>query len=245
MAKVIAVIPARYASSRFPGKPLADLAGKPMIVHVLERTVRAQGIDDVIVATDDRRIYDAVIAAGGKARMTDASHASGTDRVAEVAAATDADIIVNVQGDEPLLDPKMIEQVIAPFFADRTVEFASLKRAMDKTDDPDNPNLVKVVCDENDFALYFSRSRIPFNRDEQADICGYFAHIGIYAYRKDALLKLAAARPTSLEQCEKLEQLRILENGWRIKVPSTEYQSLGVDTPQDLKRANQLLQESD
>jgi 3-deoxy-manno-octulosonate cytidylyltransferase (CMP-KDO synthetase) len=139
----------------------------------------------------------------------------------------------------------MIEQVIAPFLTDQTVEFGSLRRVMDDSDDPNNPNLVKVVCDANDFALYFSRSRIPHNRDEQPGAIGCFAHIGIYAYRREALLRLAAAQPTGLELCEKLEQLRILENGWRIKVPITEHKSLGVDTPQDLELANQLLQESD
>ena len=244
--KIIAVIPARYASTRFPGKALAEIAGKPMIQHVLERSARAKLVSHTIVATDDPRIADAVRRAGGEAIMTSNSHETGTDRLAEIAMNLDADIIVNVQGDEPLICPDMIDQAIQPFLEESDLQMGTLKTRIKSLHDFLSPNVVKVVTDNLGNALYFSRSPLPFFRDKWKDLkdesfcCGKllcYKHIGLYVYRRDFLLKFASMTPTFLEKAEKLEQLRALENGIRIRVVETEFESIGVDTPDDLVKA--------
>lgn len=236
------VIPARYASTRFPGKPLALLAGKPMLQHVWEGARTARLAARVIVATDDARIRDAALAFGAEAVMTDPNHPTGTDRLAEVARALDAEVIVNVQGDEPLIRGAVIDAVLAPF-ADAAVEMASACRKPAAGDDVASPDVVKVVRDLRGDALYFSRSPIPHNRDGGAPAAQALIHIGLYAYRRDVLLRYAALAPTPLEQTEKLEQLRALEHGVRIRMVEVEYESIGVDRPADLARAEARIRE--
>lgn len=249
MNSITAIIPARYGSTRFPGKALADLGGKPIIRHVYERTCAAKLVSQVIVATDDQRIADVIRQAGGKAVLTSAEHETGTDRLAEVAANIESNIIVNVQGDEPLIEPAMINQAIEPFLQNPHLQMSTLKSRIKKLDDFLSPNVVKVVTDNNGYALYFSRSPLPFCRDEWQAlndeaftdgrlIC--YKHVGLYVYCRDFLLDFAAMPPTFLEKTEKLEQLRALENGVKIRVVETEYESLGVDTPEDLAKAREL-----
>jgi 3-deoxy-manno-octulosonate cytidylyltransferase (CMP-KDO synthetase) len=234
---VVAIIPARYASSRFPGKPLAEIAGRPMIEHVYRRAAEARGVDAVVVATDDRRIVEAVEAFGGVARMTGAAHRTGTDRVAEVAADLSCAIVVNVQGDEPLLDPGMITAVVEPLRADAEVVMTTARRPLTDAADLDNPHVVKVVSDGRGDALYFSRAPIPHGAAGGAQA---FVHVGLYAFRRDFLLRFAALPQTPLELAESLEQLRALEHGYRIRTVVTEHHSIGVDTPEDLERARRL-----
>jgi 3-deoxy-manno-octulosonate cytidylyltransferase (CMP-KDO synthetase) len=250
--KITAVIPARYASTRFPGKALAEIYGKPMIQHVYERTARAKLVSRTIVATDDQRIADAVHRAGGEVVMTSLHHETGTDRLAEVAASLDSDIIVNVQGDEPLICPDMIDAAIAPFLEESDLQMGTLKTRIKSLHDFLSPNVVKVVTDSLCNALYFSRSPLPFFRDKWKDLkdesfcCGKLLchkHIGLYVYRRDFLLKFASMTPTFLEKSEKLEQLRALENGVRIRVVETEFESIGVDTPDDLVKAQLRFQQ--
>jgi 3-deoxy-manno-octulosonate cytidylyltransferase (CMP-KDO synthetase) len=231
---VVAIIPARYDSTRFPGKALADIGGKPMIEHVYRRAAEADLIDAVVVATDDRRILDAVEAFGGIARLTSGAHRTGTDRVAEIAADLPADIIVNVQGDEPLIDPKMISSVVQPFREDASVQMTTARRALTDPEDLLNPHVVKVVTDGRGDALYFSRSPIPNGAGAA------FVHVGLYAFRREFLLRFAALPQTPLEVAESLEQLRALEHGFRIRTVVTEHHSIGVDTPDDLERARRL-----
>jgi 3-deoxy-manno-octulosonate cytidylyltransferase (CMP-KDO synthetase) len=233
---VFAIIPARYASTRFPGKPLADICGKPMIQHVYERTAQADSISQVVVATDDERIREVVLGFGGEVAMTRPDHPSGTDRLAEVAATIEADLIVNVQGDEPLIDPVMIDQAVKPLLANPSVVMGTLKCRIDNDDDFANPNVVKVVVDKDDFALYFSRSPIPCLRDAVMAEVDLFKHVGLYVYRREFLLKYPALPETPLELSEKLEQLRALEHGYRIYVAETDRQSIGVDVPEDLQK---------
>jgi 3-deoxy-manno-octulosonate cytidylyltransferase (CMP-KDO synthetase) len=239
--KCIAIIPARFASTRFPGKPLAKIAGRPMIQHVYQKACQARGISDVIVATDDPRIYEAVIGFGGKAEMTSSSHCSGTDRVAEVALKIDAEVIVNVQGDEPLIDPSCLEALIAPFAADDQLLIATVKSVSSRAEEYASPHVVKVVADQNDFALYFSRAPIPCYPRGLSDAAQFFKHVGIYAYRRRFLEALGSLKESFLEKAESLEQLRFLENGFRIKVVRYDYESVSVDTPEDLQRVKQLL----
>ena len=238
--KVVAIIPARYGSTRFPGKPLADLAGKPVIQHVYERVSVAERVDEVLVATDDQRIQSAVDAFGGTAVMT-SDHPSGTDRVAEVAAELQADIVVNVQGDEPLIDPAMIDQVIGPLLADPSLPMATLAARLTDEDELRNPDVVKVVTDRLGRALYFSRSLIPYPCDPEVAADLYGKHIGLYAYRQEFLLEFASRDPSPLERAEGLEQLRALEYGARIQVVMTEYDTIGIDTPEDLDMARRML----
>lgn len=240
---ITAIIPARYASIRLPGKPLLEIAAKPMIQHVYERAREAELVNRVIVATDDMRIFDAVKGFGGEVVMTSDTHKSGTDRLAEVAAALESDIIVNVQGDEPLIDPAMIDEAIRPLMEDSSIVMGSLKAEIRDEAELNNPNLVKVVVDRNDFALYFSRYPIPYFRDASplSLLTGHFKHIGLYVYRRGFLLEYAGMPQTPLEEAEKLEQLRALENGYRIKVPTTRLQSIGVDTEEDLERVRRIL----
>ena len=251
--KITAVIPARYASTRFEGKALADILGKPMIQHVYERTTRAALVDEVIVATDDERIAACVRGFGGRALMTARDHETGTDRLAEVAAGLDVEIIVNVQGDEPLIEPAMIDEAIRPLVDDPTVLMATLKSRIKTLHDFLSPNVVKVVTDWEGNALYFSRSPLPFFRDKWNDLkdeafaagrllC--YKHVGLYVYRRSFLLQFAQMSPTYLELAEKLEQLRVLENGCRVRVVETEYESIGVDTPGDLDKVLEKLKKS-
>jgi len=248
--KVTAVIPARYHSIRLPGKPLADIAGEPMIRWVYERAQRARLVDEVWVGTDDERIHKVVLSFGGNSQMTSSNHRSGTDRIAEIAKNKDWDVVVNVQGDEPLLDPAMVDSVINCLHKDSSVYMSTLKREITAQDEIINPNVVKVVTDLNGFALYFSRSPLPYFRQIWQNIknIGYeplphlvFKHIGLYAYRRDFLLHLSDLEPTPLEKIEHLEQLRVLENGYKIKVITSEKDTIGVDSFGDLERVRQIV----
>jgi 3-deoxy-manno-octulosonate cytidylyltransferase (CMP-KDO synthetase) len=236
---VIAIIPARYDSSRLPGKALAEIDGVPMIVRVWQRTRQARSLERVIVATDDDQIALAVREAGGEAEMTASTHQSGTDRIAEVAGRIHADVYLNVQGDQPFIAPQDLDALAAPMLADPSLAMATLATPIIDDEEWYNPNKVKVVCDARGDALYFSRSPIPFARDGgRPDIA--LRHIGVYGYRRDFLLAFAALEPGVLEQLEKLEQLRALERGYRIRVVASIAPSLEVDTPADLERANQV-----
>jgi 3-deoxy-manno-octulosonate cytidylyltransferase (CMP-KDO synthetase) len=238
---IVAVIPARYASTRLPGKALADLDGRPMIEHVYRRVALSKTLTDVIVATDDLRIATRVHDFGGKVRLTKATHETGTDRLAEVAASLDCDVVVNVQGDEPLIDPRSIDELVAPFDSDRSVQVTTLFRRIHNVSELNNPNITKVVVDRGGFALYFSRAPIPFLRDPRGGWPPLYRHIGLYAYRRSALLVLASLEPTPLERAESLEQLRALEHGIRIKAVETRYESFEVNTPEDLAQVRRLL----
>lgn len=236
---VIAIIPARYDSSRLPGKALAEIGGLPMIVRVWRQARQARTLERVIVATDDERIADAIRAAGGEAEMTASSHQSGTDRIAEVAERVHAEIYLNVQGDQPFIAPEDLDALSAPMRADPSLAMATLATPIIDDEEWYNPNKVKVVCDARGDALYFSRSPIPFARD--GGIPGVARrHIGVYAYRRDFLMAFAALEPGVIEQIEKLEQLRALERGYRIRVVASVAPSLEVDTAADLARANQV-----
>jgi 3-deoxy-manno-octulosonate cytidylyltransferase (CMP-KDO synthetase) len=237
---VLAVIPARYQSTRLPGKALLDIAGRSMIEHVYRRASAARSIDAVLVATDDERIVQAVEAFGGVACMTSPDHSSGTDRLAEVVADLRCGLIVGVQGDEPLLDPGVIDAAVAPLRADPDIPMGTAARRVHDADELANPNVVKVVCDGDGFALYFSRAPIPHGRDRSAEGAAR-VHVGLYVYRREALLRLAGLEPGPLERAEILEQLRALEHGIRIKVVETGYESFGVDTPEDLVRIRQRM----
>ncbi len=250
---IIAVIPARYGSTRFPGKALVLIKDKPMIQWVYERTRRSRLVNRVIVATDDERIREAVFSFGGEAVMTSRTHPTGTDRIAEVAANIDCDIVVNVQGDEPLIQPEMIDEAVAPLVRDPSIPMGTLCRKIDDPAEAFDPNVVKAVFDRNGFALYFSRAPIPWNRNLWAGkkifsdlppADGLHKHIGLYAYRRDFLLRYAGLPQTALEDREKLEQLRALEHGHRIKVTVTRHESFGVDIPADLSKILQQLEES-
>lgn len=237
--KTAAIIPARFASTRFPGKPLAELLGKPMIQWVYEACKSSMLFDYVIVATDSPEIMQAVIAFGGDCRLTSVSHQSGTDRIAEVAHELDAEIILNVQGDEPLIEQACLAELLRAF-TDPEVGVASLMTRITETEDLHNPNVVKVVTSYKGDALYFSRSAIPFNRDGNTS-CSYYRHIGVYAYRKESLLKFISLAPSHLEQIEKLEQLRLLENGFKLRMVETDYQGIGIDSPHDLQVVSAIL----
>lgn len=242
--KTVAIIPARFASSRLEGKPLLDIAGKPMIQRVYEAAAQARLIERVIVATDDRRILDTVTRFGGEAQLTAAHHASGTDRVAEVARHIPCDTVVNLQGDEPLMEPRLIDALTESLLTDQDVYMASAQAPI-RISDLANPNIVKVVSDRDSYALYFSRSPIPYhfsNGSADGDSLG-FKHIGIYIYRKDFLMKLVELGPSPLEKQERLEQLRVLENGYRIKLVSTDYDAPGVDTPADLDQVRKRVEQ--
>jgi 3-deoxy-manno-octulosonate cytidylyltransferase (CMP-KDO synthetase) len=252
---VVALIPARYASTRLPGKPLLELAGLPMILHVVKRAQQVPAIQRVI-ATDDERVFNVVKAAGEEAWMTSAAHRTGTDRLAEVAAQLDADIIVNVQGDEPLIEPATIEAAVTPLLADSSLVMSTTCEPIETAADVLNPNVVKVVTDAAGFALYFSRNPLPYARAEaqthgsleaalqvQPELLARYAkHTGLYVYRRDFLLTYAKLPPTPLEQLELLEQLRALEHGYRIRVVKVAHRSIGVDTPEDVELVSRLLQ---
>lgn len=254
--EVVAVIPARYASSRLPGKPLADIAGRPMIVRVAERARQARLVSRVIVASDDIRIISAVKSAGFEALPTSAEHSTGTDRIAEVARNLSENIIVNLQGDEPLLSPTTIDAAVEPLMSDPELLMTTTCEPLGSARDLMDPNAVKVVVDACGNALYFSRSPIPYPRDfvlrygslidaisaEPALLDSFNRHTGLYAYRRDFLLRFASMPRSPLEQLESLEQLRALEAGIRIRVVRCSERSLGVDTPEDLERARRLFQ---
>jgi len=240
--KVVGIIPARFEATRFPGKPLAKILGKPMIQWVYERAKKSSCLEALMVATDSQEIYQQVKSFGGEVVLTSNKHQSGTSRVAEVAEQLDVEIIVNIQGDEPLISPHAIDEAIKPLLTDPDIYMATLKHKITDKNELSNPNIVKVVTDKNDFALYFSRALIPFiNPPFPADI---YKHIGLYVYRKDFLLKLVQLPPTTIEQVEKLEQLRVLENGYKIKVIKTNYYSIGVDTEKDLEKVSKILAKS-
>ena len=240
--RTIAVLPARYGSTRFPGKPLALIAGKPMIQWCYESTRKCRDLDDVIVATDDVRIFDAVTAFGGKAVMTSPNHPTGTDRIAEAVKDIDADLIVNVQGDEPLMSDKVLSQLIAAM-RESGAEMGTAAVPFSKTGrDPNDPNAVKVVVDRRGFALYFSRSLIPFPRQGGAPV-EPLLHWGLYAYRRDFLYEFVKWERGKLEACESLEQLRALENGAKISVIVTQERSVGVDVPEDIEFVEKMIAE--
>ncbi len=237
--KIIGVIPARYASTRFPGKPLADIRGKPMIQHVWENSSRSKLINELYVATDDKRIYDTVSRFWGNAVMTSKKHKSGSDRIGEVIKNKNCDIIVNIQGDEPFINPLNIDKAIKPLLRDKNVQVSTLCAPIRNKDEIDNPNVVKVVADKSGFALYFSRYGIPYNRDSSGN-ARYYKHVGLYVYRRKFLLEFTKLKPSKLETAERLEQLRILENGVKIKVVVTNVDSVTVDTEKDLIKIRRL-----
>jgi 3-deoxy-manno-octulosonate cytidylyltransferase (CMP-KDO synthetase) len=215
--------------------------GHPMVEHVYRRAAASPTVSQVIVATDDLRIAAAVRQFGGEVRMTRADHHSATDRLAEVAASLDCDIVVNVQGDEPLIDPDSITAAVAPFSVDASLQVTTLFHRISTPEELSNPNIVKVVVDRGGFAMYFSRAPIPFVRDPRGGWPPLYRHVGLYAYRRSALLVLATLEPTPLERAEALEQLRALEHGIRIKAVETKYDSIGVDTPEDLEQVRRLI----
>jgi 3-deoxy-manno-octulosonate cytidylyltransferase (CMP-KDO synthetase) len=235
----VGVIPSRYAATRLPGKPLLPIAGKPMIQHVYERARAARRLSRVLVATDDVRILDAVHAFGGEAVLTSPEHRSGTDRVAEAARELDAEVVINIQGDEPMLRPEPLDALVTAFVQHPALEIATLAHPIARSRDAEDPAAVKVVLDREGYALYFSRLAIPFYRDGSDG--GWWRHMGVYAYRKSALLRFATLAPTPLEQAEALEQLRALENGMRILVLATTDEAIGVDTPEDLERVRGMM----
>ncbi len=239
--RILGVIPARYASSRFPGKALAAFAGKTIIQHVYERSSRCPLLDELIIATDDQRIREAAERFGAAVRLTRSDHPSGTDRVAEVAASSEAEIIVNIQGDEPLIEPAAIEAAARALLESSPAPMATLKKRIVNLQEFTNPNVVKVVTDHSGHALYFSRSPVPYDLTGEAV---HYKHIGLYVYRREFLLQYSKLRVGPLERAERLEQLRALENGYRIRVIETEYESLGVDTPDDLRRVEKIYRES-
>jgi 3-deoxy-manno-octulosonate cytidylyltransferase (CMP-KDO synthetase) len=244
-AKVIAIIPARYHSNRFEGKPLAPILGKPMIQHVVERARKVELLSRVVVATDDSRIYDAVKLFGGEVVMTRSDHASGTDRLAEAAELIDIsehDIVVNIQGDQPLFPAAVVEQVAGPMLEDPALPMSTLIYKIIRPQEIDDPNHVKTVFDRHGNALYFSRASIPFQRNPaESRKPTYYKHLGFYAYRKGFLLTFVSLPEGEWERFEKLEQLRALEYGYTIRVVLTEYDSIEVDTPKDIKRVEELL----
>lgn len=265
MHRVAVIIPARYNATRFPGKPLALLKGKPIIQHVYEHASRASLVNSIMVATDDQRIFDTVINFGGRAIMTSGSHESGTDRIAEAAGNIECDYVINVQGDEPFIEPEMIDDVVNLLYNDDNVSISTLAKRVTDIHEIFSPHVVKVVMDDEGFALYFSRAPIPYHRDEwsiqntvhriqNTDVIknielrtakpgngDYYCykHIGIYGYRKDALIKFSSMKPGRLERIEKLEQLRALNAGMIIKVKETHFDTFGIDTKEDLRKAEE------
>ncbi len=247
---IVGVIPARYASIRLPAKPLVDLLGKPMVQRVYEQARKARLLHELVVATDDERIASAVKAFGGEVVMTSPDIRSGSDRVAAVAEQIPGDIFVNVQGDEPLLDPVIIDQAVETLIDDSAAEIGTLVKQIESIDELMNANIVKVVFNKDLYALYFSRSVIPHireNSDERSwlDHHTFYKHIGLYVYRRESLLKFTNLPESPLEKAEKLEQLRALEAGFKIKVAMTEFDSVPVDTPADVERVIQLLKKKE
>jgi 3-deoxy-manno-octulosonate cytidylyltransferase (CMP-KDO synthetase) len=242
--KVVVVIPARYASTRLPGKPLVSLAGKAMVQRVYERAKLAQTVHRVLVATDDQRILDAVQGFGGEARMTRTDHRTGTERIAEVAAREQGDIFVNVQGDEPLIDPAAIDIAVGALLEEPPAQISTVATLIRHAADIMDPNVVKTVVDFDGNALYFSRAPIPWIRDTQQKVhVNYWKHLGLYVFQRDALLEYPTLPHGELEKVEQLEQLRWLENGCRIRVAEVAHDAVSVDVPEDIARVEKLLQE--
>ncbi len=240
--RILAVIPARYASSRLPGKPLVEIDGRPMVQWVYEAAGRVPSVERVVVATDDERVAKAVEGFGGEAVMTSPAHPSGTDRVAEAARRIGAEIVVNLQGDEPLIDPQVVEQAIDPLLAEEAVRMSTLCTRLHDEAQWRDPNVVKVVRAANGDALYFSRAPIPHPREATTlDGCPAYKHLGLYCYRADFLERITELPPSPLEGVERLEQLRVLEAGFAIRVVETAHDSIGVDTPDDLERVRVLV----
>jgi 3-deoxy-manno-octulosonate cytidylyltransferase (CMP-KDO synthetase) len=241
-AKVVVVIPARYGSKRLPGKPLVMLAGKPMVQRVYERVKMAGQVDRVIVATDDERILKAVEGFGGEARMTRGEHRTGTERVAEVAAHVEGEVFVNVQGDEPLLDPVALDTAVNALLEEPAAQVATVATPIKAAADIMDPNVVKTVLDFDDYALYFSRAPIPWVRDTSAKmVVRHLKHLGLYVFQRDALLEYPTLPQGELERIEQLEQLRWLENGWKIRVAEVEHDAVSVDVPGDVERVEKLI----
>jgi 3-deoxy-manno-octulosonate cytidylyltransferase (CMP-KDO synthetase) len=238
--KILGVIPARYASSRFPGKALANVDSRTMLQHVWERVSMARYLGNIIIATDHPKILETARAFGARVVMTRGDHVSGTDRVAEVASAfEDYELVVNIQGDEPLIDPSAIDAAVLPLLEEPAIPMGTLKKPIEDAAEVSDPNVVKVVTDRFENAIYFSRAAIPFHRDTTPAV--HFKHIGLYVYRRDFLLRYSELPMGPLEQIERLEQLRAIENGFRIRVVETEYESFGVDTPADLEKIRRLI----
>ena len=241
--KVVVVIPARYGSTRLPGKPLVQLAGKPMIQRVYERAKLAGSVNQVIVATDDARIVEAVEKFGGEARMTRSDHRTGTERVAEVAAHVEGDVFVNVQGDEPLLDPQAIDTAVGALLEEPAASISTVATAIKTPADIMDPNVVKTVLDFDGNALYFSRAPIPWVRDTGSKLLvRHWKHLGLYVFQRDALLEYPTLPQGELERIEQLEQLRWMENGWKIRVAEVEHDAVSVDVPADVARVEKLLE---
>lgn len=240
--KIIIVIPSRYGSTRLPGKPLVSLAGKPMVQRVYERAKLAERADEVIVATDDERIVKAVEGFGGKARMTRSDHRTGTERVAEVAAHVEGDVFVNVQGDEPLLDPVAVDTAVSALLEEPAASIATVATPIKVPADIMDPNVVKTVLDFEENGIYFSRAPIPWVRDRDTKIqVRHLKHLGLYVFQRDALLEYPTLPQGELERIEQLEQLRWLENGWKIRVAEVEQDAVSVDVPEDVARVEKLL----
>jgi 3-deoxy-manno-octulosonate cytidylyltransferase (CMP-KDO synthetase) len=240
---VIGVIPARYSSVRFEGKVLVDILGKPMIQHVWERAKQALVLDDLIIACDDERVAGVAGEFGAKVVLTAKGHASGTDRISEVVNPLDVRIVINIQGDEPLIHPVMIDTLARALLDDDTVCMATMMKKIDNPEELNDPHVVKVVVDKNNFALYFSRATIPFHAsNSEVKSLVYYKHIGLYGYTKDFLFTYRNLPASHLEKIEALEQLRVLEEGFRIKVIETKYDTIGVDTPEDLERVKEYLE---
>ena len=237
--KFLGVIPSRYASTRLEGKPLKDICGHTMIEWVYKRS-KMSNLDEVVVATDDEKIFNEVKKFGGNVVMTSKDHENGTSRIAEVCANfKDYDVVVNIQGDEPLIEPEMINSIIDSFKNDSTISMSTLKYKIDTMEEIENPNYVKVITDKNGYALYFSRSVIPYPR--KMDMKNYYKHVGIYGYKRDFVIEYAKMAPTELEKSESLEQLRALENGYKIKVMETPYKIIGVDTAEELEKVREYV----
>lgn len=240
--KIIGVIPARWASSRFPGKVLADLCGKPMIQHVWEQAKKSRRLHDVIIACDEQRVFAAVKRFGARPVLTSPALPSGTDRIAAAVKNLAVDVVVNIQGDEPLVEPKLIDALTESLLRYPSYPMATVIRQLQRPADLENPNVVKVVVDVHGDALYFSRSLIPFNRDGlDFKRTIYYKHLGLYAYRKKFLLNFKKLPPSTLEKTERLEQLRVVQAGFRIKTVLTRYDTIGVDTKEDLVRVARLI----
>ncbi|MBL7071159.1 MAG: 3-deoxy-manno-octulosonate cytidylyltransferase [Candidatus Omnitrophica bacterium] len=237
--KIIGIIPARFQSTRFAGKVLADLGGKPVVRHVWESAKRSKMLDDLVIAADDERIIKEAQGFDAKVVYTSPDQPSGTDRLAEVVNPMDVDIVINIQGDEPMVRPEMIDELARAILDEKNIKIATLAKKMDWTEEIRNPNTVKVVIDKNGFALYFSRSVIPYRRFETTPV--FYKHLGLYAYTKDFLFEFVNLPKSNLEMTEGLEQLRALESGYRIKVVETKFDTIGIDTPEDLEKARQVM----
>lgn len=237
----IGIIPARYGSTRFEGKLLADLCGKPVIQHTWENAKKSKSIEDLIIATDDKRIYNSVKGFGAKAIYTSKAHRSGSDRLTEVVSTIDTKVVVNIQADEPFIHSTMIDDVVGPLLKDKSIHMATLCHKIKDEHDLLDPNVVKVVMDRKGFALYFSRAPIPYTSRFETGAISHYKHIGLYAYTKDFLFTFKSLPQSKLEKIERLEQLRVIENGYRVKVIETRFDTIGIDTPEDLQKAIELI----